>query len=75
MTESAKPRAVGLNHIALEVGYIEEALAFYERLFEFKLRGKNEEDGLHRSWRPVHTPGKGTQTARRRRPSFRSRCR
>ena len=40
MTESAKPRAVGLNHIALEVGYIEEALAFYARLFEFKLRGK-----------------------------------
>jgi hypothetical protein len=28
MTEPAKPRAVGLNHIALEVGDIEEALAF-----------------------------------------------
>jgi len=40
MTESAKPRAIGLNHIALEVGDIDEALAFYGRLFEFKLRGK-----------------------------------
>jgi lactoylglutathione lyase len=39
---AAKPRAMGLNHIALEVGDIEEALAFYERLFEFKLRSKSE---------------------------------
>ena len=42
MTESAKPRAVGLNHIALEVGDIEEALAFYGRLFRFELRGKSD---------------------------------
>jgi lactoylglutathione lyase len=42
MTKSPKPRAVGLNHIALEVGDIEEALAFYGRLFEFQLRGKSE---------------------------------
>ena len=42
MAEHAKPRVVGLNHIALEVGDIEEALAFYGRLFDFKLRGKSE---------------------------------
>ena len=42
MTETAKPRVMGLNHIALEVGDIEEALAFYGRLFEFKLRGKSD---------------------------------
>ena len=42
MTESAKPRAIGLNHIALEVGDIDEALAFYGRLFELKLRAKND---------------------------------
>src|ERR1700758_4029868 len=42
MTESKRPRAVGLNHIALEVGDIEEALAFYGRLFTFELRGKSE---------------------------------
>ena len=41
MPESQKAFAVGLNHVALEVGDIEEALAFYGRLFEFKLRGKN----------------------------------
>jgi predicted enzyme related to lactoylglutathione lyase len=42
MTGLAKARAIGLNHIALEVGDIDEALDFYWRLFEFKLRGKNE---------------------------------
>jgi lactoylglutathione lyase len=42
MTESAKARVVGFNHVALEVGDIEEALAFYGRLFEFKLRGKSD---------------------------------
>src|SRR3982075_669286 len=42
MTESSRPRVVGFNHIALEVGDIEEALAFYGRLFEFTLRGKSD---------------------------------
>jgi lactoylglutathione lyase len=42
MTESEKPRVVGLNHIALEVGDIEQALAFYGRLFTFELRGKSD---------------------------------
>jgi predicted enzyme related to lactoylglutathione lyase len=42
MGETARPRAVGFNHVALEVGNIEEALAFYGRLFEFNLRGKSE---------------------------------
>jgi lactoylglutathione lyase len=41
MAETKKARAVGVNHIALEVGDIEEALAFYGRLFDFKLRGKS----------------------------------
>jgi catechol 2,3-dioxygenase-like lactoylglutathione lyase family enzyme len=42
MPGSGKPRAVGFNHVALEVGDIEEALAFYGRLFEFELRGKSD---------------------------------
>jgi predicted enzyme related to lactoylglutathione lyase len=42
MARSRKPRIVGLNHIALEVGDIEEALAFYGRLFTFELRGKSD---------------------------------
>ena len=41
MAEAKKARAVGCNHVALEVGDIEEALAFYGRLFDFKLRGKS----------------------------------
>ena len=41
MPQKRKARAVGFNHVALEVGDIEEALAFYGRLFEFELRGKS----------------------------------
>jgi lactoylglutathione lyase len=37
----AKPRLVGINHVALEVGDIDDALAFYGRLFEFTLRGRS----------------------------------
>jgi catechol-2,3-dioxygenase len=33
-------RLVGINHIALEVGDVEEALAWYGRFFEFDLRGR-----------------------------------
>ena len=34
-------RAVGINHIALEVGSLDEALEFYGRLFELELRGRH----------------------------------
>jgi catechol 2,3-dioxygenase-like lactoylglutathione lyase family enzyme len=35
------PRPVGINHVAVEVGSIDEALAFLERLFgEVQLRGR-----------------------------------
>jgi lactoylglutathione lyase len=43
MPEPKKARAVGFNHIALEVGDIEEALSFYSRIFDFQLRGKSED--------------------------------
>ena len=36
----SKPRLVGVNHVALEVGDVDEALAFYGRVFEFELRGR-----------------------------------
>ena len=42
MVEFTRPRIVGLNHVALEVGDIDEALAFYGRLFRFELRGKSD---------------------------------
>jgi lactoylglutathione lyase len=43
MTEqdTGTARAVGINHVALEVGDIEEALAFYGRLFEVHLRRRS----------------------------------
>jgi predicted enzyme related to lactoylglutathione lyase len=33
-------RAVGINHVAVEVGDLGEALAFYGRIFEVALRGR-----------------------------------
>ncbi|MGH3090087.1 MAG: VOC family protein [Rubrobacteraceae bacterium] len=33
-------RLVGFNHVAVEVDDIEEALAFFSRLFDFELRGR-----------------------------------
>jgi lactoylglutathione lyase len=38
---NGKARLVGMNHVALEVGNIEEALSFYGSLFEFSLRGRS----------------------------------
>ncbi len=43
MTQQKKARAVGFNHVALEVGDIEEALAFYGRILDFTLRSKSAE--------------------------------
>jgi catechol-2,3-dioxygenase len=37
---SGRPRLLGVNHVALEVGDLDEALAFYGRLFDFELRGR-----------------------------------
>jgi lactoylglutathione lyase len=34
-------RAVGINHVAIEVGDLDEALAFYGRVFELSLRGRH----------------------------------
>ena len=34
------PRALGINHLALEVGSIDEALDFYGRLFDLELRSR-----------------------------------
>ena len=35
-----RARLVGLNHVALEVGDVDEALAFYGRIFQLELRGR-----------------------------------
>jgi catechol 2,3-dioxygenase-like lactoylglutathione lyase family enzyme len=36
-----RSRLVGINHIALEVGDLEEALAFYGSIFDIELRGRH----------------------------------
>jgi lactoylglutathione lyase len=35
-----RAKLVGINHVALEVGSVEEALEFYGRIFELSLRGR-----------------------------------
>jgi lactoylglutathione lyase len=35
-------RLVGINHVALEVGDLDAALALYGRLFSFELRGRGQ---------------------------------
>jgi catechol 2,3-dioxygenase-like lactoylglutathione lyase family enzyme len=35
-----RPRAVGINHVALEVGSLDDALAFYGSIFELTLRSR-----------------------------------
>jgi lactoylglutathione lyase len=35
-----RARAVGINHVALEVGSVDDALEFYGQVFELTLRGR-----------------------------------
>ena len=35
-----RARLIGINHVALEVGDLDEALEFYGSIFEFELRGR-----------------------------------
>lgn len=42
MAQSDKARMVGINHVALVVGNIEDALNFYSQIFELKLRGRGD---------------------------------
>lgn len=41
-----KARALGINHVVLEVGDLDEALKFYGEIFEFTLRGKGERNAF-----------------------------
>ena len=38
----SKAKALGINHIVLEVGDIDEALNFYGAIFDFTLRGRSD---------------------------------
>jgi catechol 2,3-dioxygenase-like lactoylglutathione lyase family enzyme len=46
MADGKKPRLIGINHVAIEVGDIDEALDWYGRIFEFALRGKGERNAF-----------------------------
>jgi len=46
MSDSKKPRLIGINHVAIEVGDIDEALAWYGKIFDFNLRGKGERNAF-----------------------------
>ncbi len=41
-----KARAVGINHVVLEVDDLDKALEFYGAIFEFNLRGKSEHNAF-----------------------------
>jgi catechol 2,3-dioxygenase-like lactoylglutathione lyase family enzyme len=45
MARHGKPRLVGINHVALEVGDVTAALDFYGSIFTFELRGSHRGDG------------------------------
>lgn len=40
--DEPRPRAIGINHVAIEVGDVDAALDFYGRIFAFTLRGRGE---------------------------------
>jgi catechol 2,3-dioxygenase-like lactoylglutathione lyase family enzyme len=42
MSDGRKPRLIGINHVAIEVGDIDEALDWYGKIFDFNLRGRSE---------------------------------
>jgi lactoylglutathione lyase len=41
-----KARALGINHVVLEVDDLDQALEFYGLLFEFTLRGKSDHNAF-----------------------------
>ena len=41
-----KARALGINHVVLEVGDLDKALEFYGGLFEFELRGRSDHNAF-----------------------------
>ena len=60
-------RLIGINHVALEVGSIDEALAFLERIFgPLELRGRVAGQCVHRPRRPVPRALRRRQARRRR---------
>ena len=45
-TGGKKARALGINHVVLEVGELDKALEFYGAIFDFTLRGKSDHNAF-----------------------------
>ena len=60
---TTRARLVGINHVALEVGDLEEALSFYGRIFEIELRGRAPGMAFIDIGRSVHRPLRGPHPA------------
>jgi catechol 2,3-dioxygenase-like lactoylglutathione lyase family enzyme len=45
-TDTRKARALGINHVVLEVDDLDKALEFYDALFEFTLRAKSDRNAF-----------------------------
>jgi lactoylglutathione lyase len=46
MSSDKKARALGINHVVLEVGDLDAALEFYGAIFDFTLRGKSDHNAF-----------------------------
>ena len=46
VSDEKKARALGINHVVLEVDDLDKALEFYGAIFEFKLRGKSDHNAF-----------------------------
>ncbi len=44
--DGKKARALGINHVVLEVGDLDAALEFYGAIFDFTLRGKSDHNAF-----------------------------
>lgn len=44
--DQGKARALGINHVVLEVDDLDQALEFYGSLFEFTLRGRSDHNAF-----------------------------
>ena len=45
-TAARKARVLGINHVVLEVGDLDEALEFYGKIFDFTLRGRGDHNAF-----------------------------
>ena len=74
MTEANKPRLIGINHVAIEVGDIDAALDWYGRIFEFTLRGRGERSAFidmgDQFINLTSTPGRATNGIEKRHLGF-----